>query len=94
LASSSVLSSLTTLDLSSNDIGAIGDAGIHALVTSPHLRSLKRLYLRNNPFGLAGARALAEWPQLHGLEVLDLTGCDFGPAAQLPAALSRTVAGK
>jgi uncharacterized protein (TIGR02996 family) len=48
------------------------DAGLRALVNSPHLRSLKELRVPYNGLTASAARALFECRHLRGLRVLDL----------------------
>jgi uncharacterized protein (TIGR02996 family) len=89
LAASENLGRLECLELGW-DLGwgnRVTGAGVQALVTSPHLRSLKSLPLKNNPIGDEGAIALAGWPGLRYLTDLDLGSCQIGPkgAAALAA---------
>jgi uncharacterized protein (TIGR02996 family) len=89
LAESENLGRLECLELGW-DLGwgnRVTGAGVQALVTSPQLRSLKSLPLKNNPIGDEGAVALGGWPCLRYLTDLDLTNCGIGPkgAAALAA---------
>jgi uncharacterized protein (TIGR02996 family) len=65
---------LRELDLGDNQIT---DVGVVALVRSRAVTGLKRLDLRNNPFGLPAVKALAE-TDLPALEELDLSRADIG----------------
>jgi uncharacterized protein (TIGR02996 family) len=72
-----LVSSLTTLILSWNDIRP---AGAGALARCPHLAHLKSLELMANPLGDAGAAALASSPGLAGLTHLGLRECKISDA--------------
>jgi hypothetical protein len=67
---------LTSLDLRSNHIGAVGAA---ALAGSPHLANLTRLSLSFNPLGAAGGAALAGSPHFRPDMRIDLTESGFIP---------------
>jgi hypothetical protein len=71
---------LTHLDLYAS---FIGEAGIAALVASPHLTNLTSLNvaLAGPPLGVAAVRTLAAWPRLARLTSLDLTLDAEGAAA-------------
>ncbi|WP_376771462.1 hypothetical protein [Micromonospora polyrhachis] len=56
IAASGLLARLSSLDLSDNPIG---DAGVRALVTSPHLGKVRWLGLEGCGIGIDGAEALA-----------------------------------
>jgi uncharacterized protein (TIGR02996 family) len=75
---------LRELDLGGNQIG---DVGVAALAASKAFSRLTRLRLSDNPFGLAGVRALAD-TDLPALEELDLTGVDVGRAGAQALAAS------
>jgi uncharacterized protein (TIGR02996 family) len=68
-------SSLTTLVLSYNKLGA---AGMTALADSPHLTSLEHLSIPWNNMGPAGALALASSRYLTNLRSLNLWGTSIG----------------
>ncbi|MFO0849917.1 MAG: hypothetical protein U0871_15385 [Gemmataceae bacterium] len=79
LAASPVLSVLTVLDFGVDGWGdetAFRDAGLEALVTSPHLNRLHTLILGDTGVGPAGMRALAASPLLGRLHTLELQGFD------------------
>jgi uncharacterized protein (TIGR02996 family) len=75
LATSPILTSLTTLDLRQNSLGAEGMA---MLADSPNLASLTHLDVRSNNIRDTGAKAVAESPHLRRLTVLDLAGNGIG----------------
>jgi uncharacterized protein (TIGR02996 family) len=79
---------LTALDLAEN---SLGDAGIQALLTGPHLANLRELRLQLNGIGDAGARALADCPHLTRLTHLDLSGNAIGAEGALALARSTTL---
>ena len=70
-----VLSQLSSLDLSMNEIG---DAGVEAVANGS--LSLKSLYLLGCQIGPAGAKTLAKAKPLANLEVLALSGNNLGDA--------------
>lgn len=73
---------LRDLDLGGNQLT---DAGVTALARSKAATKLTKLSLWNNPFGPAGAKALAE-TDLPALEELDLSRVDIGRAGTLALA--------
>jgi uncharacterized protein (TIGR02996 family) len=64
------------------------DAGIAALVASPHTPRLRGLHLRGQRITSAGAQALAAWPGLADLRVLDLHDNHIGPDGAVALAQS------
>src|SRR5262245_32479312 len=56
LASSEKLAKITTLDLTDSPIGT---EGLAALLASPHLKGLRRLYLDNTQIGDEGCKLLS-----------------------------------
>jgi uncharacterized protein (TIGR02996 family) len=75
---------LTHLDLSQNDLGAIGSAGYEALAGSPNLNRLRTVNLsgaRNRVDRLA-AEALIGWPRLTTGVRIDLRDCDLSTDAR------------
>ncbi|MFO0852263.1 MAG: TIGR02996 domain-containing protein [Gemmataceae bacterium] len=84
LASTQNARRLTHLDLSQNDLGAIGPVGYEELVRSPHLNRLRWVNLsgaRNRVDRLA-AQALAGWPRLADGVRVDLRGCELDAAGR------------
>ena len=65
-----MLANITMLDLSENPIG---EAGVAALVNSPHARNLQKLELSACGIGLVGITALAESPHMANLRELRLS---------------------
>lgn len=87
LAGSALLSTLTELSLS---MSAIGDDGLVALVTSPHVRHLAVLRLDHTRVGLEGLQALARSEIATRLTTLDLGWTPTGAwGAQALASSSR-----
>jgi Ran GTPase-activating protein (RanGAP) involved in mRNA processing and transport len=75
---------LRELELAGN---ALTDAGVEALVRSKAVTKLTKLNLNENPFGLAGTKALAD-TNLPKLEHLDLCRVSCGPAGAKALAAS------
>lgn len=73
---------LEYLDVSNNEIGELGDSGIEALVESPNLEQLRVLHLGRNTIGRIGAEALAHWPRLEHMTLVDLSGCELSELAR------------
>lgn len=74
---------LETMDVSNNELGAIGDSGLEALANST-LPRLKVLRLGRNRIGSIGAQILADWSHWPNMEQVDLTGCEWdGPALSI-----------
>ncbi len=71
---------LVALDVSYNDIGALGESSVDALVGSRHLGSLRRLSLAGNELNRLAVRALLEWPRLRDGVQIDLTDVHIGAA--------------
>lgn len=81
LAACSWLERLSALDLSGYpQSGPLGDAGVRALVASPHLQNLQTLDLSGNKLTAEGFRAIANSPHLSNLLTLRLSGNPFNPA--------------
>jgi uncharacterized protein (TIGR02996 family) len=80
--------SLERLAVAYNDIGLLGDSGVEAVVGSPHLSNLRELGFGGNRLGPLGAEALAAWPHLERMRVVDLRECDLGDTTR--AALLRS----
>lgn len=70
---------LTHLDLSQNDLGAIGPGAFEALVGSPQLNRLRWVNLSGprNRVDRRAAELLAEWPRLADGVQVDLRGCEL-----------------
>jgi hypothetical protein len=83
LAESPIARPLEHLDVSYNEIGSIGESGITAVVESPYFDRLRVLNLARNAISPLAADALAHWPQLEQMEVIDLTACDISDAAKV-----------
>ena len=78
LAGSSNADRLLDLDLSYNDIGLTGPESVEALVSSRHLRHLRRLNLAGNPLSPLAFEALAHWPRAGLMEAIDLRNANLG----------------
>lgn len=88
LAESTTLSSLTSLDLTGNNIR---EAGAKALAGSKTLSSLTSLDLSDNNIGHAGAQALAGSETLSSLTSLELSRNEIGAAGTQALANSKTL---
>jgi uncharacterized protein (TIGR02996 family) len=81
LARSPLFAGLTDLRLGEEDefdeTNDLGDAGVRALLASPHLTNLETLDLAANGLTDEGAKALAGWPHLASLRWLDLGANDL-----------------
>ena len=75
LAEHAAFAGLTVLNLSGNPIG---DAGLTALVASPHARNLRSLDVSRCHFGPSAVAALAESPHLTNLRELWVYGNELG----------------
>jgi uncharacterized protein (TIGR02996 family) len=75
LAQTSDLSKLTFLDLSRNNLGAVGT---HALANSQSLSSLKHLNISHNNIRDTGGQAIVESPYVKHLRTLNLAGNGIG----------------
>jgi uncharacterized protein (TIGR02996 family) len=75
LVNSPTAATLERLEVDDNEVGEVGDSGVSAVVESPHLGSLKVLSLRRNRLGPLGAEALANWPHLEHMRLVDLREC-------------------
>ncbi|MEI9939712.1 MAG: hypothetical protein WDO69_21030 [Pseudomonadota bacterium] len=71
LADSPSLASLTSLDVSDNDLAI---EGARALARSPYLKAVRELDLGGNDIGDEGAQAIARATALSGLETLNVSG--------------------
>jgi uncharacterized protein (TIGR02996 family) len=87
LSGSSLMNSLTDLDLSGN---GLTEDEVAVLAASPRLANLRRLSLAYTPFAAAALWALLSAPALANLDFLDLTSCNPGQAPEqpLPSAVS------
>lgn len=82
LAASPNSASLADLNLSYNDIGALGAGSVEELVNSRHFPRLERLNLAGNRFAAPAVAALLRWPRLATLARLDLRDCGIGDAGR------------
>ncbi len=73
---SPVFSTVTSLNLMRNNLGA---AGVEALANSAGLANIQTLFLRENPIGGAGMQSLMKSPHLCGLTRWDLTETQLSP---------------
>jgi len=73
LAQAEWLTGLQVLDLSNNEITALG---LSEVITSGHLQHLRDLNLENNPIGDCGASLLADWHNGSNLRVLNIGNCE------------------
>lgn len=69
LATSEKLAKITTLDLTGSPIGA---EGLRPLLSSPHIKGLRRLYLDNTQIGDEGCKLLSTATSIKALEELRL----------------------
>ncbi len=77
LAESTNAEELVELDVSYNEIGAIGEGGYETLTQSPRLRNLRELNLSGNRLDRLGAMALVNWSRLPGVDRIDLRECEL-----------------
>jgi uncharacterized protein (TIGR02996 family) len=75
LARSPYFQQLEWLDLSENDIGAIGTSGLEEFCQSGRFPHLKALRLKDNLLESLGVEELLNWQHLPQLRLLDLSGC-------------------
>ncbi len=80
---------LERLGVEYNEIGEDGDDGITAVVESTRLSNLRELRFGGNRLGPLGAEALAAWPQLERMTVVDLQESPLSPAVRATLAGSR-----
>jgi hypothetical protein len=73
---------LERLGVEYNEIGESGDDGLLGVVESPWLTSLRELLFGGNQLGPLGADALANWPHLENMTVVDLRECPLSPTVQ------------
>lgn len=73
---------LVDLDVSYNEVGAVGEGGYEALATSPRLGNLRTLNLAGNRLDRRGATALLAWPHLPAMARIDLRDCDLDPGTR------------
>ncbi len=74
---------LERLGVVNNEIGEVGDSGILAVVESTRLTNLRELRLGGNRLGPLGAEALAKWPHLERMRVVDLQESPLTPAVRV-----------
>ena len=79
---------LERLGVENNEIGEVGDSGILAVVESPRLGNLKELRLGGNLLGPLAAGALASWPHLEQMTLVDLQESPLTPAVRVILARS------
>lgn len=82
LVTSPFAAHLRILDVGFNDLGETGDSAAEALRTSRHLGALRVLRLNGNAIDRLWAEALAGWPHLETMDLVDLSRCNFGTGAR------------
>jgi uncharacterized protein (TIGR02996 family) len=81
LATGPLADRLERLGVEYNEIEVV-DSGILAVVESPRLTSLRELRFGGNDLGRLGAEALAAWPRLEQMDVVNLEECTLTDAVR------------
>jgi uncharacterized protein (TIGR02996 family) len=79
IAKSPALRHIRTLDF--GDGNRLGNAGVEALMASPHLGNLRKLDLQRNALGSTAVRAIARSESAQSIESLELSNNDLYSAA-------------